>query len=386
MGTVFGYTQTDAIARYQRMRGKAVFYPIGWDDNGLATERRVQNFYGVRCDPSQPLRPGVRAAVPRRRPEGHAEVPISRPNFVELCHELTANDEAVFEDLFRRLGLSVDWSLLYTTIDDVSRRTSQLAFLRNLARGEAYSAEAPTLWDVDDRTAVAQAEIEDRERPGRLPPARVRRARRRRAHRHDPARARRQLRRPRRPPRRRALPAARRLDRAHAAVRRRGAGRRPPARRARQGHGHRHDLHVRRHHRRHVVARAAAADARVIGRDGRFVATTPEWMATDAGRPAYAEIAGQTVKQAQAAIVELLRASGDAARRAAADHPPGEVLRAGHPPARDRHQPPVVHPQRRPRPGAAATPSSPGARSWPGTPTTCATATSTGSRGSTATG
>ena len=70
MGTVFGYTQTDALARYQRMAGKAVFFPIGWDDNGLATERRVQNFYGVRCDPSQPYDADLHAAVPRRRAEG----------------------------------------------------------------------------------------------------------------------------------------------------------------------------------------------------------------------------------------------------------------------------------------------------------------------------
>jgi valyl-tRNA synthetase len=91
---------------------------------------------------------------------------VSRPNFIELCEELTAQDEKVFEDLFRRLGLSVDWSLLYATIDERSRRASQRAFLRNLARSEAYTQEAPTLWDVDFRTAVAQAELEDRERPG----------------------------------------------------------------------------------------------------------------------------------------------------------------------------------------------------------------------------
>lgn len=166
MGTVFGYTQTDAIARFQRMAGKTVFFPIGWDDNGLATERRVQNFYGVRCDPTQPYVEGYEPPFRGDAPKDHREIPVSRPNFVELCQELTASDEAVFESLFRRLGLSYDWSLLYETINDISRRTSQQAFLRNLARGEAYSTEAPTVWDVDDQTAVAQAEIEDRDRPG----------------------------------------------------------------------------------------------------------------------------------------------------------------------------------------------------------------------------
>ena len=98
MGTVFGYTQTDALARYQRMAGKAVFYPIGWDDNGLATERRVQNFYGVRCDPSQPFDPAFTPAVPGRRAEGPPGGADLAPNFVALCHELTAVDEAVFEE------------------------------------------------------------------------------------------------------------------------------------------------------------------------------------------------------------------------------------------------------------------------------------------------
>src|SRR5215207_6510938 len=166
MGTVFGYTQTDAIARQRRMAGKAVFFPIGWDDNGLATERRVQNYYGVRCDPAQTYDADLQPPFRGDAPKDHQEIPVSRPNFVELCHELTATDEAAFEALFRRLGQSYDWTLKYETINDVSRSTSQLAFLHNLARGEAYSAEAPTVWDVDDRTAVAQAEIEDRERPG----------------------------------------------------------------------------------------------------------------------------------------------------------------------------------------------------------------------------
>ncbi len=166
VGHVFSYTHTDTIARFQRMRGKRVFYPMGWDDNGLPTERRVQNYFGVRCDPSQAYVEGFQPPFRGDPPKNHQPIPVSRPNFLELCDELVEIDEQIFEGLFRRLGLSVDWSFLYATIDARSRRASQRAFLRNLARGEAYSQEAPTMWDVDFQTAVAQAEMEDRERPG----------------------------------------------------------------------------------------------------------------------------------------------------------------------------------------------------------------------------
>jgi valyl-tRNA synthetase len=162
VGHVFSYTHTDVIARFQRMRGRAVFYPMGWDDNGLPTERRVQNYYGVRCDPSLPYDPKFE---PPAAPAKQA-VSISRPNFVELCARLTAEDEKAFEQLWRHLGLSVDWSMTYATIDRRAQRISQLAFLRLLDRGRAVQVEAPTLWDVDFRTAVAQAELEDRELAG----------------------------------------------------------------------------------------------------------------------------------------------------------------------------------------------------------------------------
>ena len=162
VGHVFSYTHTDVVARFQRMRGKAVFYPMGWDDNGLPTERRVQNYFGVRCDPSLPYEPHF---TPPEKP-GKQAIPVSRPNFIELCARLTAEDEKVFEHLWRYLGLSVDWEMTYATIDKRSQRISQISFLRLLKRDLAYQLEAPTLWDIDFRTAVAQAELEDREQPG----------------------------------------------------------------------------------------------------------------------------------------------------------------------------------------------------------------------------
>ncbi len=170
VGHVFSYTHTDVIARYQRMRGRTVFYPMGFDDNGLPTERRVQNYYGVRCDPSLPYDPALTTRMVQAGPvsggKGQPPVSVSRPNFVELCAALTVEDEKAFEHLWRRLGLSVDWTLTYATIGRDARRVSQLSFLRLLGRGQACQIEAPTLWDVDFRTAVAQAELEDREMPG----------------------------------------------------------------------------------------------------------------------------------------------------------------------------------------------------------------------------
>jgi len=162
IGHVFSYTHSDVVARFWRMRGKDVFYPMGWDDNGLPTERRVENYYGVRCDPSLPYDPKYR---PPEKPSKD-KVSISRKNFVELCVELTAIDEQAFKNLWRSIGVSVDWSYEYSTISKEAQAVSQRSFLQMLTREEVYSAEAPTLWDIDFRTAVSQAELEDRERPG----------------------------------------------------------------------------------------------------------------------------------------------------------------------------------------------------------------------------
>jgi valyl-tRNA synthetase len=162
IGHVYSYTHPDVVARFWRMRGKDVFYPMGWDDNGLPTERRVENYYGVRCDPALPFDAKYR---PPEKP-AKEKVPISRKNFVELCVQLTATDEEAFKGLWRAIGVSVDWDYEYSTISKEAQAVSQRGFLEMLARGEVYSAEAPTLWDIDFRTAVSQAELEDRERPG----------------------------------------------------------------------------------------------------------------------------------------------------------------------------------------------------------------------------
>jgi valyl-tRNA synthetase len=169
VGHVFSYTHTDVVARFQRMCGRDVFYPMGWDDNGLPTERRVQNYYGVRCDPTLPYQKDFtppQIGGDNKSTKAADQMPISRQNFIELCEKLTEEDEQAFENLWRNLGLSVDWSQSYRTISKESQRVSQQAFLNNLSRGEAYLSMAPTLWDVTFRTAVAQAELEDREMPG----------------------------------------------------------------------------------------------------------------------------------------------------------------------------------------------------------------------------
>ncbi len=166
VGHVFSYTHTDIIVRYQRMRGKNIFYPMGWDDNGLPTERRVQNYFHVRCEPTEKYIPDLKLQAASAKQKKDRPQLLSRKNFIELCHELTSVDEKAFEELFTRLGLSVDWRQSYATIDDRCRKQAQLSFLDLFAKGHAYQSFAPTMWDVDFQTAVAQAEVQDRPKQG----------------------------------------------------------------------------------------------------------------------------------------------------------------------------------------------------------------------------
>ena len=313
MGHVFSYTHTDTLARFWRMRGKSVFYPMGWDDNGLPTERRVQNYYGVSCDPSLKYIENFEPPFRGNPPKDSRAIPISRPNFIELCDELTAQDEKVFEDLFRRLGLSVDWSLLYTTISEHSRRTAQNAFLKNLERGEAYTQEAPTLWDVDFGTAVAQAELEDRERPGAFHKLKF----------HVPDESRSEF-----------IVETTRPELIAACV---GLVAHPDDARYQHLFGkvaHTPIFNVEVPVFAHPLAQQDKGSGiamvctfgdltdviwwrelnlstrPTIGRDGRFVADAPAVM-SDKAKLQYARLAGKTVKQAQTLTVEILRETGE---------------------------------------------------------------------------
>lgn len=165
VGHIFSYTQTDILGRFKRMSGKQVFYPIGWDDNGLPTERRVQNFFRIGCNPQLPFDPSLKFDPSQPAGDGPLK-PVSRRNFVDACSALTIEDEKSYKQLFKRQGISFDWRFEYATIDAHCRRISQLSFLDLIKKKFAYQRYAPTMWDVDFRSAVAQAEIEDREIDG----------------------------------------------------------------------------------------------------------------------------------------------------------------------------------------------------------------------------
>jgi len=168
VGHIFSYTHQDIIARFKRMNDFNVIYPMGWDDNGLPTERRVQNIFGVRIDNNVPYIENLNVDKEKKIKGILKDDPliVNRKNFIEMCELVTQKDEVVFKDLFRKMGYSIDWKDEYSTIDSKSRSIAQLSFIDLFEKKLIYQSDSPTMWDIDFQTAVAQAEIEDREIAG----------------------------------------------------------------------------------------------------------------------------------------------------------------------------------------------------------------------------
>ena len=168
VGHIFSYTHQDIIARFKRMNNFNVIYPMGWDDNGLPTERRVQNIFGVRIDNNVPYIENLIVEKEKKIKGISKNDPliVNRKNFIEMCEIVTQKDEVVFKDLFRKMGYSIDWKDEYSTIDSKSRSIAQLSFIDLFEKKLIYQSDSPTMWDIDFQTAVAQAEIEDRDIEG----------------------------------------------------------------------------------------------------------------------------------------------------------------------------------------------------------------------------
>lgn len=163
IGHVFSYTQTDILARFQRMQGKNIFYPMGWDDNGLPTEKRIQKLYNIYCDPNEDYVKDLKIEQSKKKSPLQK---VSRKNFLEICHKQVLEDEKIYKNLWSRLGLSIDWNQTYETINNHSQKISQKSFLDLHKKNLVENRLAPVLWDVSFQTAVAQADVEDREKQG----------------------------------------------------------------------------------------------------------------------------------------------------------------------------------------------------------------------------
>ncbi|HEV2457220.1 MAG TPA: valine--tRNA ligase, partial [Ktedonobacterales bacterium] len=140
LGHVYSYSHTDFLARFWRMNGYDVFYPMGFDDNGLPTEKLVEKWRGI--------------TAPQ----------VGRAEFIRQCLEVSEQAEQDYRALWQRLGLSIDWRYTYRTIDEQARRTSQWSFIDLYRKGLAYRQDAPAIWCPECQTAIAQAELTDIER------------------------------------------------------------------------------------------------------------------------------------------------------------------------------------------------------------------------------